>query len=325
MHPLPPTLHWLLLCAFTALWAIAQEPAPEAEKHDLRLVWETGKVYTQETDTETTTALTSLGQASDQKLFLKQTTSIQVTKGRDAVGKEALVTFESMLGEMEFDGKRFLFDSSRPEESHPLLRSTFGSGAGRSFVLVYNEDDEFQDVRDTAPPATAGEPVPLLLSLAESREMANLFRRSLEMGLPRTPVTVGDRWTSDEAMAFPKAGKMKVQLKCKFDEIVDRDSRPHAKITFQGHLQSDLGDASELQEGAAPASGSTVVMNPDSNLSGQVFFDLKRRTVSVAVFLANLNLRIQDARLPVRQKVTTRLLDVQPLQQVVPAAKPAAE
>ena len=151
--------------------------------------------------------------------------------------------------------------------------------------------------------------------------MADLFRRSLELGLPRTPVAVGDSWTSDEAMAFPKAGKMKVQLKCKFDEIVDRDSRPQAKISFQGKLQSDLGESPAAEDGTTPAASTSVVMGSDSNLSGQVFFDLERHTVSVAVFLANLDLRINGNRLPVRQQVTTRLLGVQPLQEVIPALR----
>ena len=119
---------------FTSL-VNAQDPDLAPEKHDLRLIWETGKMYTQETDTETTTSLTTLGQASDQRLFLKQTTSIQVTAGSQSGRKEALVTFESMLGEMEHDGKRYLFDSARPDESHPLLRATFGTGIGRSFIL----------------------------------------------------------------------------------------------------------------------------------------------------------------------------------------------
>ena len=300
----------------------AQQEAEPSGKHTLKLIWEPAKVYTLETDTETTTELTAIGQPSDQRLFLKQTTSIVVTPGPAGDEKEALVTFESMLGEMEFQDQRLLFDSSRPEESHPLLRGILGSSTGKSFTLVYKSDDTFMEVRHANPTSTSAEPTPELLSIAEAQELAALFRRSLEMGLPRTPVSVGDRWTADESMAFPKAGKMKVQLKSKFEEVVDRESRPHAKISFTGQIQSDLGDATA--EDSAPAVGSgSVVIGKDSNLSGQVFFDLERNAVSVAVFLANLTLEINGKRLPVRQKVTTRLINIDDLATSIPSAVPA--
>lgn len=295
-----------------------EEPASTGQRL-LRLAWEPGKVYTLETDTETTTALKEIGQPSDQRLFLKQTTSIVVTSGPGKDEKEALVTFESMLGEMEYQDQRLLFDSSRPDESHPMLRGALSGSSGKSFVLAFDQADQFKEVRHANPTATASEPTPELLSVAEAQELAGLFRRSLEMGLPRTEVSVGDSWTADESMAFPKAGKMKVQLKSKFDEIVDRESRPHAKISFTGSIHSDLGEPTADQSPPLIGSGS-VIIGKDSNLSGQVFFDMERDTVSVAVFLANLTLEINEQRLPVRQKVTTRLVGIEDLGRVVPAA-----
>jgi hypothetical protein len=314
--PMPPATPTFITALTTALLAVqlsAQTPAAEPEKFDLSLVWTTGHIYKQETDTETTTSLTALGQPADQRLFLKQNTSIQVTAGIRSREKTVLVTFDSMLGEMEQDGRRFLFDSARPDESHPLLRSTFSAGVGRSFVLAYNDKDEFLEVRESAPPPSAGAPVPELLTIAESREMADLFRRSLELGLPKLPVAVGDRWTSDETMPFPKAGKMKVTLNCKFEEIVERETRQHAKVIFQGKLASDL-DEPEPGDKFSPQGSTSVLMGEGSNMSGQVFFDLERKTVSVAVFLANLDLRINGNRLPVRQQVTTRLIAMDPME-----------
>jgi hypothetical protein len=51
-----------------------------------------------------------------------------------------------------------------------------------------------------------------------------------------------------------------------------------------------------------------VKVAADSKVSGQVFFDLERRTVSLSVLLAVVNLNVDGKTLPVRQQVTTRLV-----------------
>ena len=67
---------------------------------ELKLHWEPGQTYIQESDTDTTNFLTALGKTSDQKLKLHQTTSISVQK--TAQGQtEAKVMIESLLGEMD--------------------------------------------------------------------------------------------------------------------------------------------------------------------------------------------------------------------------------
>ena len=53
-----------------------------------------------------------------------------------------------------------------------------------------------------------------------------------------------------------------------------------------------------------------MTLSGDSRLSGQVFYDLERRTVSLSVFLANLSLNLQGNRIPLRQQVTTRLVSI---------------
>ena len=52
----------------------------QEETIEVRLRWEPGQFYLQESDTDTTTLLTTIGQKHDQKLRMRQTTSIKVTK-----------------------------------------------------------------------------------------------------------------------------------------------------------------------------------------------------------------------------------------------------
>ena len=65
---------------------------------------------------------------------------------------------------------------------------------------------------------------------------------------------------------------------------------------------------------AAVAAGErapVAVISPESTVSGQVFFDLERRTVTLAVFLANITLDLAGNRIPLHQQVTTRLLSME--------------
>lgn len=274
---------------------------------ELRLHWEPGHTYLQESDTDTTNFLTALGKTSDQKLRLHQITSIGVQKNSQEQ-TEARVMIEHLFGEMTYEGKSVAFDSKNPASSHPLLQQTLGGGAGKRFTLVYDAQDQFVDAKDTGSMVTGGA-VPDLPSIVEARQLATLYRRSLEMGLPKIPVRPGDKWISDEIVPFPQAGSVQVKLNAKFDGIVDREGRKQARIVFDGVMKSkrDKDNAGRDLTTERP-----VTLGDDSKVNGHVFFDLERRTISMAVFAATIQLKVEGKTLPVRQEVTTRLVSMKP-------------
>ena len=203
---------------------------------ELKLHWEPGQTYVQESDTDTTNFLTALGKTSDQKLRLHQTTRIAVQKNAQSQ-TEAQVLIESLLGEMTYEGKSHAFDSKNPGASHPALQQTLGGAAGRGFTLVYDAEGRFLDAKDTGSMVMGGV-TPDLTSIADARQLATLYRRSLEMGLPKIPVRPGDKWISDEIVPFPQTGTVQVKLNAKFDGIVDREGRRQAQIAFEGVMKS---------------------------------------------------------------------------------------
>lgn len=289
-----------LLCLL-ALCASAGARADERQV--LRPAWQPGKIYRQQNETQTTSTFTiAPGQTKEQKLNVTQTTSITVS-GTPAE-KNARVTFTAVRGEMTMDGKSHVFDSNDPLTAHPLLRQALGGTAGKAFTLVYDERDQYQDVKETenlgSDPSTGTVP---LAGVAEAREIATLFRQSLEMGLSKMPVGIGDTWVTEESLKFPQAGNMKVTLSSKYDSVVDREGRKHAKISFDGKI----GSAAVAPGERAPV----ATISQDSTIAGQVFFDLERRTVSLSVYLANLTLDLAGNRIPVRQQVTTRLVSME--------------
>lgn len=294
----------LLAASFLSLSSQLQaEDAPVA----LKLHWEPGQTYVQESDTDTTNFLTALGKTSDQKLRLHQTTLITVQQS--AAGQtEARVLIDSLLGEMAYEGQKHVFDSNNPSAAHPALQQTLGGAAGKSFTLVYDDKGEFLDAKDTGSMVTGGA-TPDLASIATARQLASLYRRSLEMGLPKIPVRPGDKWISDENVAFPQAGTVQVKLNAKFDGIVDREGRRQAQIAFEGSMKSQPDKDST---GRDLSTERPVSLGDDSKVNGHVFFDLERKTISLAVFSATIQLKVEGKTMPVRQQVTTRLVSMKP-------------
>ena len=277
--------------------AATSSPAQDTA-HELRLHWEPGQFYLQESDTDTTTFLTALGQKHDQKFRMRQTTSIRVTEAADQK-RQVQVKIDSLTGELMQDGLLNPFDSAKIEDALPMLQKTVGRTAGKTFTLLYDNKDQFegvQDIRSFLQQSNNEEPD--LKAIADAKQMAALYRRSLEMGLPEIPVRPGDKWLSDQVVIFAEAGEVQVKLNAKFDSIETRQGRPQAKISFEGTLMTQADAVTKR----------SITVGPDSKVNGTVFFDLERRTISLSTMASVINLQIEGKKLPVRQQVTTRLV-----------------
>lgn len=280
------------LC-FAALTQGQEEPL------SLRLRWIPEHTYVQETTTETTTGLKAVGKGEDQKMKVKQTTEIKVTAAGTGE-KLARVTFTSLSGEVMLNGKKETFDSANLKNANPMIQASVGQSVGKSFVLAYGEDDQFLEVRNSSTMTEAPDDGPNLVRIAEAKQVADLYRRSLEMGLPKAAVKAGDRWTAQETVDFPSAGLMNIALRAKLESVVSYEGRPHAKVTFEG----------EMKRADETAGSRTVTIGEGSRVFGQMLFDVERGTVTFGAFLADIQLEIGGKKFPVRQQVTTKLVSL---------------
>lgn len=279
-----------LLCLTTP--AQAQE-----EPLSLHLRWLPEHTYLQETTTETTTGLTAIGKPQDQKMKVRQTTEIKVTAAGTGE-KLARVTFTALSGEVMLNGKKETFDSANLANANPMIQASVGQSVGKSFVLVYSADDRFTEVRNASSMNETPQEGPDLVKIAEARQVADLYRRSLEMGLPKAAVKPGDRWTAQETVNFPSAGMMNIDLRAKLESVVSYEGRQHAKVSFEG----------EMKRTDEAAGSRTVTIGDGSKVFGQVLFDVERGTVTFGAFLADLQLEIDGKKIPVRQQVSTKLV-----------------
>ncbi|MES2598948.1 MAG: hypothetical protein V4662_26690 [Verrucomicrobiota bacterium] len=281
-----------LLCLTTVLQA-------QDEPLSLRLRWMPEHTYVQETTTETSTGVKITGKGEGQKLKVKQTTEIKVT-GAGTGEKLARVTFTNMSGEVMLNGKKETFDSAHLKDANPVIQASVGQSVGKSFVLAYGPDDQFMEVRNSSTMAETPDDGPNLVRIAEAKQVADLYRRSLEMGLPKAAVKPGDRWTAQETVNFPSAGTMNIELRAKLESVVSYEGRQHAKVTFEGEMKR-----AEETAGSRP-----VTIGDGSKVFGQVLFDVERGTVTFGAFLADIQLEVGGKKIPVRQQVTTKLVSL---------------
>ena len=283
----------ILLITFFPLLAAAQNEAVSLRQH-----WEPGHVYRQETTTLTTTPR---AQKSDAQQTMKVVQHTQMQIAEDAKNKQRLVgvTFVSVQGEIRADDKTLTYDSTSPAQQNPMLGQVFGQAVGKKFTLVYDEQDRFIDVRDMMSLSHEAGAVTSLSAVADSRNVALLFRKSLDMGLPQLPVHVGDTWTMDETIPFPRSGEVRVQMNGTFAAIEDHDGRPHAKIVFEGKFGNTAARADR------PVSMTEITS--DSSMSGLLFFDLKRRVVSLGSYTTKIKLQSPGQVIPFEQKVISKI------------------
>lgn len=283
------------LC-FVLLAATSLLRAQEA-KTLLRTDWQPGKTFRLETSTDTSTR--TPGTNSEQTMRTVQITDMQVRADPTSGHRLVKSTFAGIKGELGANGKTLTYDSSKPAETDELLQQMFGRALGRSFVLVYDDKNRFSDVRGLGDLAGQAGAVTSLSAIADSRDVANLFRKSLEMGLPPVPVGPGDTWSTDESITFPQAGEVAVQMNGKLEAIVDREGRPHAKIVFEGKF----GNSQPTIDRPIPL----VEIASGSSISGILFFDLERKIVSFGAYTSTIRLQTPEMIVPFTQKVTTKM------------------
>ncbi len=295
--PTSLTLRFLASSAL-ALCALAAAHAQE-DKQLLRLHWEPGQLYTQQTTTETTTS----APAQPGKMSMTQTTEMRVTKDKTNKNhKRVEVTFANIQGSLEAQGKTMTFDSTKPGEANPALQEALGAALQKPFVLLYDENDRFKEARELG--GIASEPGTLtgLVALADARAVAHLFRKSLEMGLPSVPVSPGDTWIADEIMNFPQAGDIHVDMTGKFISWEEREGRRNARISFDGKLANVASNKRAV---------GSIEISEGSTISGVIYFDVERHVVSFGAYASNLKLTAMGEVVPMTQRVTSKMISIE--------------
>jgi hypothetical protein len=273
-----------------------------AEKLLLRPHWEIGKIYRQENITDLTMSIPGMGDAGGQKTNMVQTMSVTVTKDAASDNKHAEVKFTAIKGVVGMMGQNMTFDSSDPAKSSPFLQQTFGALVGKTFTLVYDKEDKFLDVKGLENVA----PTPLGQGQAmDGKQLADSFRKSQDLALPKDPVEVGGTWAYEDKLEMPPMGSMTIKATGKFDSIVTKDGARQAKLLLEGTFATPAADP------GAGAAAQMMQFGEGSKFTGEVYFDLDRKVVTSSEVKSELKLSVAGKEAPLTQTTITKLVGVE--------------
>jgi hypothetical protein len=209
------------------------------------------------------------------------------------------VKFLSTKASISGNGKTAKYDSGDELNSDPALVSSLGQAVGRSFSLLYDEKDRFKGVSGLENIAVDPTAAPGLLAVDESKRVAILFAKSIEMGLPPVPVDIGSTWTADEVLSLANIGDVHADITGKLENIERKAGNRIANISIDGKLSS-------TKSGVAKAPYAMELV-PGSTIKGTLLFDLEQRIITQLDSTTQLQLKVNDQLLSFEMKEMRRL------------------
>lgn len=265
-----------------------------ADTQSLKQHWEVGKVYNLQTVTET-----RLNAALGSQISVTQTTELRPQPQKTKSGTTVQVKFLSTKASISGNGKTAKYDSGDELNSDPALVSSLGQAVGRSFSLLYDEKDRFKGVSGLENIAVDPTAAPGLLAVDESKRVAILFAKSIEMGLPPVPVDIGSTWTADEVLSLANIGDVHADITGKLENIERKAGNRIANISIDGKLSS-------TKSGVAKAPYAMELV-PGSTIKGTLLFDLEQRIITQLDSTTQLQLKVNDQLLSFEMKEMRRL------------------
>jgi hypothetical protein len=237
-----------------------------ADPLSLKQHWAAGKVYTLQTVTET-----KMNQTLGAQMSVTQVTELR-PQPKAQTGTAVQVKFLSTKANISGNGKTALYDSNDEIHSDPALVSSLGKAVGKSFSLLYDERDRFKGVSSLENMATEPASAPGLLALEESKRVATLFAKSIEMGLPPVPVDVGSTWTADEVLSLANIGDVHADITSKLESIERKAGNRIATISIDGKLSSTKSGVAKAEQ--------SMELSPGSSIKGTLLFDIEQRVIT---------------------------------------------
>ena len=286
-----------------SLWLAAAAMLSADDAILLRAHWEPGKVYTQETTTEMTVMVPELENAGGgQKTEFTQTMSITVKPEPGTGNRLANIKFLTMKAKMSVMGQNMTYDSTDPAKSAPMLQQAFGAIVGKEFTLIYDKNDTVTGTKDLdkliPTPVGGGKGM-------NGAQMADAFRKSQEMGLPKDPVASGATWNFENKIEMPPTGAIVIKGSGKFDSIIEIEGHKNAKVLINGKFTSPEADAP-----AAADSAMAVKFGAGSTMEGEIDFDIDRRVISRSEINSLLKMNVGGKEIPMTQKMISKLISV---------------
>ncbi len=241
---------------------------------DLKIKWQTGKVYDMSMDLNQSTDITVPGQPIHQVLKLTQGLNYTPLKELDNGGHQVRLEFARQNLNLTQNGKQVLsYDSSQPaqaETNGPAVSVAAAMhamlGAPLDFTFGPDGTVEKIDGLDTLSNNIA-EAVPNPRQRMQLQQLydENTLKQygSFSESLPNHPINVGDTWNSSHDINNP-AGMVTVNATYTFKDWEQHNGHNCVHLVIAGDIKSKSASASEI---------GAVVNIKNGKISGDAWFD----------------------------------------------------
>jgi len=266
------------------------------QKWDLHPRWDAALHYRVESQNEDVSRLPD-PKMGEVKTEMSSVMSVTVETPNASGQKTVHFSVDHLQARVRSAVQDIQYDSANPAQSPPFYQQVFGAVANRALVILYNKDDQFQNVQ--SPEAAATPPLGALKGLSNA-QLAELFRKSFELGLPSNPVGPGDTWAfSDQIDMGPVAGAVQCKITATFDSTSEHDGAQYAKILLNGQLTSSMGDNQTTPPPVKVLEGST--------LKGELTYDLTHHVIVGMDRTSELKLSVENKEASVSEKEQTKI------------------
>lgn len=263
------------------------------EKYSLRPHWEIGQKYEYQTDLAMLMKLKALGDEA-QETRISQDSEFVVSQE----GKLRLVDqqFTSIKGSVNLYGQVLEFDSQELAKAPPLLQQLFGSILEKKLTLVFDENDQFVEVKgkELEQPAPLGQGTGL-----SPRSLADQIRAAFELAVPQQEVAVGESWPILQKQSLPPIGEIQIRGNAKFEGLEEVQGEKMAKITVTGVMELPKIEAS------TPAMMS--LNSQASRFNSEVLFRVKDRALYHSKTQVSIAMDFTGNQAQVHQEVVNQL------------------
>ena len=281
----------------TLIFAGSSFTAFAEQKWDLHPRWDAAYRYHVESQTEDISKLPD-PKLSEIKTNMTSVMSVAVDPENASGHKAVHFSVDHLTARIRSAAQEVQYDSADPAKSPPFYQQVFGAVTNRHLVVLYNKDDQFQGVQSLDGAAAPTPPVGSLKGLSEA-QLAELFRKSFELGLPSQAVGPGDTWVFTDVMDLgPIVGQVQCKISATFDSTNEHDGAQYAKILLNGQLTSSADNT------ATPA---PVKILEGSTLTGELTYDLTHHVIVDIIRNSGVKLSIEGKEASVSEKEQTKV------------------
>ncbi len=259
----------LLVCLLIAAPALAQDTVDLKPKFQPGTHWLTNFSNIQQT-------IKMGDQTMEQTINMMMVMKMDISEADAEGNRTAKLTYERIVQNMDMMGgqMKMSFDSDKPDNNSPLAMA-MKPLTGAVFTMTIDKNHKITEVKGfeelVADMQKKNPQAANMLKQMEDSFSGDQLKQMIgqsAQGMPEKPVAVEESWQQKIEMPMPQIGEMELNIDYVLEDIVEKEGRKLAEITFKGK-----GDLKDIEKNAnMPMAFSKMKIDQE----GRMFFDVEK-------------------------------------------------